>query len=662
MDVYIRLCLYFLFTVSTQAGPLFTASLGTLTPYLAETIPTCAQPCLQAFVADSFPSTICSSPSLNCLCTSDSETGYTIGEGALTCIASDCPDWDQDEAISAYEVCSNVVGAVSNTHSIITATHTAVTTVSNIVSTTPSTSSSTISTTSSRRSVHSSSSTSTMASSNTFTSTAASTSATATSTLPPSSPAFAAPASKSSSAPPRTVLSTPEIAGIVVASIGAAALAFGLCFLLFCCRRRKQVKRHSGSSFGGDKVVDSSVDSTPDLAILAARDWGHDPEGKEVVEENRQAVPPQSIVTTFGADREGEWSQWRRNTAPQDIGLALAPGVLTTGHPSPVTPSSRRTRNSQLLPEKPSYSLFPRPLQPSPHSRRASQSHESQIASRETLGKKPSPPTASSSRFPNSIDTSQTNMQGELRPYNPSSPLQIFPHMQAARSQAGYQPFCKDATTTEPTEEPHWSESPGLVIGQPLPAHTSPSARGLRLGQSIHSQYTSNSHPYPPPPPPLHIRPSSGTSNHTPRRKKSDPRPATWFSTGSETSFEDADVEDFPEPISALTPVKEQHSPITYPRVPIAAAESPTRRPEMPDRSDSLLARRRGEGRAAELTNGIQPRGSPRIVRQSAKSQILQSPVLSEPLASGSSTSNSPRWIGRGAGMTSPPSGWPARR
>lgn len=662
MDVHLRLFLYLLPTAYTWAGPLSTASPVPLTADLVERIPTCAQPCLQAFVADSFPSSVCSSPSINCLCTSDSESGYTIGEGALSCLVSDCPAWDEDEAVLAYEICGNIAGAVSKTHSIITATHTAVTTVSGTVSTTSTSStrhSTSTTSTSSRLSFSSPSSASAIASSTNSLVSAATGSASSTTTTPSSSPIIAAPASTSSGPPPKPILSKPQIAGIVVASIGAAALAFGLCFLLFCCRRRNQVKRYSGSSFGGGKVGGSSVDSTPDLAILAAREWGHDPEGKEVVGGNPETLPPRLSVTSPQTTGEGGWSQWRRNTAPQDIGLALAPGLLTSAHPSPVTPSSGRTRNSQLLPEKPSYSLFPPSTRPSPHSRRGSQGLQVQPASRNTVIQRASPLEVSNGRFSSPLDTSHTYMQGVHTSRSPSSPLQIFPHMHAARPQASYQPY-REAPTPGPTESSH--KSPGVLVRNPLPAHAPLSAGGLRLGQAVHRQYSSIRPPYPPLPPPLNPHHSGGAPTNTLRRKKSDSRPATWLSTGSETSFEDADADEPPEQVSALTPVNEQHSPITYPRIPTTAAESLTRRPQMPDRSASLLARRRGEGRAVELASRNQPRSSPSAVRQSAKSQILQSPVLSEPLATGSPSSNSPRITGRGAGIDPPPSGWPVRR
>ena len=670
-DVHLRIYLFCLFTAHTWAGPLSTPSPAFLTPFLANKVPICAQPCLESFVADSFPPSVCSSPSINCLCTSDSETGYTIGEGALSCLASDCRDWDEDEAISAYDVCSNIDGSLPNTHTILTATHTSSTTVSGSppAATTASGTSyqSTTSTPSRRSSLSSPSAASTSTPSFNGMTTTASFSSSSTTQTPASSMA-ALPGSTQPSPAPTPVLTKPQVAGVVVASIGASALAFGLCFLLFCCRRRKHVRRHSGSSFGGDKVVGSTTDSTPDLAIIAARDFGHDPEGKEVVPPNRKQSPPQVTVMTPASTGEGGWSQWRRNTAPQDIGLALAPGVFTQGHPSPKTPASHRTRNSQLLPEKPSYSLFPPPLRPSPQSRRVSQSLEAQLAARNASTAESSLPQVTGPRFPSTLDTSQSTMQGDSSSRSPVPRLNIFPFMQAARAESGHKPY-RQELPSDMISGPQWSAPTDSLIRKPLPAHASPSARGIRLGRSIHNKDAGT----------LRdrlarkstvLKPLDTSSSSTSRREKSDSRPPTWFSTGSETSFEDAE-DDAADPISALTPVKERHNSDKTDSVFPNSLSS--LRPNPLSRGDSLLARRREDQEATMAAENMTPLSVLNIVRHSAKQQILQSPILSEPLGTDSSSLDSPRTnrigamtppprIKKGAGMTPPPSGWPGRR
>lgn len=50
-------------------------------------VPQCAQECFRSFIAANFDSRICgNSPSLQCLCRQTGLSGYTVGEGAVSCI------------------------------------------------------------------------------------------------------------------------------------------------------------------------------------------------------------------------------------------------------------------------------------------------------------------------------------------------------------------------------------------------------------------------------------------------------------------------------------------------------------------------------------------------------------------------------------------------
>jgi hypothetical protein len=61
-----------------------------LTSEITNFIPSCAQECFKSFLEINFPSTPCSTtPTLNCLCSHNSTSGYTIGEGAVQCIISE---------------------------------------------------------------------------------------------------------------------------------------------------------------------------------------------------------------------------------------------------------------------------------------------------------------------------------------------------------------------------------------------------------------------------------------------------------------------------------------------------------------------------------------------------------------------------------------------
>lgn len=62
----------------------------TLSPEVEAFIPSCAQVCFESFVSSNFPESVCgTTPTLDCLCSSNSTSGYTIGEGAVQCIVSE---------------------------------------------------------------------------------------------------------------------------------------------------------------------------------------------------------------------------------------------------------------------------------------------------------------------------------------------------------------------------------------------------------------------------------------------------------------------------------------------------------------------------------------------------------------------------------------------
>lgn len=682
MDVCLRLLLYSLLLPFIRAGPLYTVS---LTPYLAETQPTCAQACLDSFITENFPSSVCSRPlNFGCLCSSASVSGFTIGEGALRCLVSTCPQSDESEAEAAYSVCRGINNARPDTHSTITATRSAAQTVG---AHTPTLSGShTNSNTQHSRSPSGSQKSSISFSASSTAHRTDSANSTATNSLPlptssiagasftsastslitpaTSSTSFtAAPASSSAVSPPSPVLTKPQIAGVVVAGVGAVALGFGFCFLLCFFRRRKVSRRHSGSSFGGDKILDSH-DSTPDMAATAVRDFGRSPQQGE----GHPSGGPLTLITPAHTG-EGGWSQWsRRNTAPVEIGLGVGPEAPKSAldEHSPNTPASYRT-TSQLLPDKPIYSLFPPPLRFDAQSKRASQVLQGPRAAPEAPSNHP-PASRSAPRFPSSMDTSQAHLQSgsDSRSrssdpfYDPKIPsLQVYSSTQASRPRPGSGGY-RGVPWTQPAE----------TIRKPLPAHQSPSARGL-WPTSSREQQPSLPKIYPPPPPIEDHYLAAIHNSHRrkvpPRRKSNKSNASTHFSNGSETSFEDADVDDLPEPVSALSPVAEVRSParqyprgqVTYPSVPTSAAESPTLRAnryELPARSDSLVAKRRGNEKAGEMSSGLLPNNH---VRDTAKWKILVSPGLED--INSNPTSRSPR-SARGVGRTPSLGAAPTRR
>lgn len=656
--------LHFLLIPWTLAGP---ASMGSLTPNLAQVLPSCAQGCLESFIASNFPSSSCGTPpDFSCLCVTSSASGLTIGEGSLECLYSACPNYDFDNliAISVYEVCADVQGAKPNTHSTLTATLITVTSATGAVRATP-TSSNDFSHNSDSKSIFSSvssvafrtktlitSATGSSASSPkttsfsgyTRTTTAASggvglyaTPTTTTSTSFTSSISAAASSSSSALAAPaaaaKPVLTKPQIAGVTVAGVGAAAIAFGLCFLCLCLRRKRS-KRRSGWSFGGDKIVDSQ-ETTPDMATIGSRPFANRPlaSSPPAVE----AAPPTHrdlrIVTPSTSGDDG-WNRYQRSmNQGEEIALAtnLPPSTSPDHSPiDPITPASYRT-SSQLLPDKPTYSLFPPPLRITPRNSSA------------PAGLSPSGPTALrqgsspyakySPRFPSKMDTSQAHLQpgsGRQRSlsdpfyddFNRSPPPNVKQHLQGSR------PRYPGSSRPVPSNYPGAWIMPNENARKPVPALQSPSARGLRPAPSKTRQPILPK-PYPPPPPPpppleQHYIAAieRSHSRKDPRRKQSTSSSKfTRFSNGSETSFEDADEDEARAVRTFLSPVAESpalrsppRSGITYPSIPVSAAESYTRnppeeapaRPELPTRSDSLLSKRLGEQKAREIAGRLQ--------------------------------------------------------
>lgn len=640
--------LYLLLTPSTWAGPLSTAS---LTPDLANIIPTCAQSCLESFIAENFPTSVCGPPpNFPCLCTSDSTSGFTIGEASLECLATGCSVFEESEAVAVYEVCTGVQNAKPNTHSTLTAIQTSVISYT-VGAEQPSETNSNNQPSASLSNAYSKSSISTAASSTASGFTTKVTSATRsysshsatqhsqttsspadgvhanttpTTTSTSSATRATAAAASSSALPP--VLTKPQIAGVTVAGVGAAAIAFGLCFLIFCCRRRRPDRHSISSSFGGDKIVDSE-ESTPDMSAIARRDFAHHPQARE---EYAAALPPIIIpppaprrklrLETPATSSEDGWDQYQRDMDTEYMGPQVPPKSARDF--SPITPASNRTRNSQLLPDKPSgnrYSLFPPP---------------SRTPRKSIPGSSLRPPgnsgSSAATRSPSSVNTSQSNLQHgyDLRqprsdPFldSSNSPPNIYSHVQASRPRS--QHLRPQGQLHPAFRVPSW-EQPTGVVRKPLAAHQSIGARGAMP----YSEPTQQRGPFQPYRPPtsrdLNHRGADDNSQSHNQPSRHISNASTRFSNGSDTSIEE---EAAPAPLKLRSPF--QGGAVRYPSVPVSAAESPTRHPnvaELPTRSDSLANRRLGKQKAQEIVDRLPDERQPPSRRKSAKYQILVSP------------------------------------
>ena len=568
------------------------------------------------------------------------------------CLASNCPGQEEVHGSDVYEVCSTIPGAQPNVHPTLTTSYDPSTTDNSRKSVSTSFSSS-IPT---QRSTISSIASPALTASNTA-SGIEKTKATATESISSSttisssvnqhtgtvSPTNVAPSPASSSRAAATAaLTKPQLAGVIVASVGAAVIVFGLCVLLLCCRRRKtHRRRHSDTSFIGDKTLESH-ESTPDMAAIAARDFAAE-------DEPREKGPPRAPLTivTPVQTNHGGWQNWARSTnpSPRNIGLALGPELPYSAKegPLPITPGSYST-NSQLLPERPNYNLFPAPLRAGPDSRRMSQNLKPPIPA--YAPERPS--QMNQPRFPSSVDTSQANLQGASRQRSLSDPFYNNPESSTLHGYRGIPFTDPSAAVTRPTQAYYPYE----------PLDISPTSTTTR------TQQPSLPRTYPPPPPIEQHYLASIERSHSrknPSRKKSTNSSqftrSTRFSDGSETSFEDADLDDFPLPRSELSPVAEGRSPpqkspkVVYPAVPHSAAESSYRiinRPR-PYRKESLVAKRRGDEKAAELANSLQGHD----VTQTAKWKILVSPGLESLDGSSSGSPYTARSVGRTPPMRS---------
>lgn len=629
-----------------RAGPLPTTSLS---PDITRIVPSCAISCLQNFVAVNYPTDLCSSQNFNCLCQSSSTDGYTLGEGALTCLVARCLEQDDVHRYAVYDICQNIPGALPNTHSTLIAnwpsaptgavdpSYTAPSTSATVASTSstipslsttlpspPSTAlaSSTDSglrTSASRASSkieqNQTSHTGLMASATTAPSMITTSSQVASGA--PSSPArtaqepssthTAAAAGNTSAAAPAPVLTKPQVAGIIVASVGAALVAAGLCLLLVCFRCRKARRRNSDTSMIGDKVMNTR-ESTPDMQAIAARDFGT--RGRATRSSHGGA---QAWVQTTHAE-------------PHNVGPAVNPRRSTSvaEEPSPRTPRSPRI-TSQLLPEKSirqSYTIFPpkprTPVTGPRSSQRISHNHANPMQVYEP-GR--SPPM-NGPNFPSSHDTSQADLQGDSRQRSLSDPF--------------YEPRTASYRGVSMIPEP-------LVPAQRTPSHEyRPSTHQPTHTVSLRTQQPSLPRTHPPPPTvDQHYleaidrshsqrRPRRNTSTHSSQY--------TRFSEGSDiTTFEEGDelepIPPLPQQRHALSPVAEMRTTpralasVLYPAVPKTAAEDHRRiidRPRPPSRKQSLASKRRGSQKAAELEGGFKPGD----VRKTAKYRILVSPGI----------------------------------
>ncbi|MCJ1268168.1 hypothetical protein MMC22_008054 [Lobaria immixta] len=584
--------------LATLAGQPSTASLPTA---LASAIPDCAQSCVESFIANEFPTSVCSTPQdLDCLCTKTGKSGFTLGEGSLRCVVTTCVGVGDSEGtqfeyqgrVEAYTICAGIPNANPMTHGTLTATRSPTPTVSisstrttrksssssrrsrtNTLSSrsrtrsstlvpapTSDTTSTTALTTKSTGSVTSQSaglrsSTSSSLSSllkTTHSSTIASSSPTSSfSTIPPTSSA-----TEPASALSKGKLSNGKIAGIAFGAL-FAALAFAVIIFFICRnRRRRSNRRDSGSTFGGDDLL-ANYPSSPGLYHRV----GGEPEPNYISRQFTQLEGQEGQITPIGANRSSP-NPWRNSVQPTSTPGRTIRQVMAE---SPM--SSKRSRTpSTLLPDKPAlYSLYPAPLRVN-HSVSPESPGGGVVPGAAGIGQRSAMGLSKASpRGRISPDTSQVSPQRDSSDPQPSaSDPFVDPRSDPTLAMYGRQrsqnPRSEVLTYGRPNPEVlnhgPWTQSLDN-LRKPVPARQSSSARSLTRQKAAKasispSDYTGRQmFDFPPNPITIPRKP-------VPIRKSAPRRSATHYSSASDTSFEDAGCEDAIPTANAIPPPVEE--------------------------------------------------------------------------------------------------------
>lgn len=618
MDHFLWPFIYFLFPLSSLASR---PSMVSLAPSLIARIPPCAQACVESFISEELPVSLCPPlKDLECLCANNSASGLTLGEGSIRCVASSCADRDLGSDYMVYEICAGIKGAVSMTHKTLTATqpappstsvrkttHTSESSISNSLSTTKpsfSTVTSSISTSFSRSFKTNSTA------SNTDTSTTPpvilptrshSSGATVDSTT--STVATSSGSASAALASANKSLTKPQIAGIAVVGVVGVAIAIGVIFLICCVRRKRSKKRLSGSSFGGDRIIDS-FPNTPGHSNARNRGTEHAHRSRDLVIVDGQRGP----ITPNG-NNGSQTSLLGRNFHPDEIGVAVVPEMRenSRAEETPSSAASYRT-TSKLLPDKPSYySLYPSPL------RIKSMNCQKNLAASPLLGEAevgvgqtsliPSSPPS-----PRARDASQKQPRHGYSPLRPSasdpfldSRSDLHPGMYAneRRKPLRLETTSNERSNPEVRNQAIWTRSLDN-LHKPVPARQSSSARGLNQQMNTYASISPSEYTGRPLFDPLGAIQSQPRKPVPTRNRRSiQRRPSTRYSNASDTSFETAGDEDETPPLPVIHPILSpvQESPalhssrnqVAYPGFSNLAAsrrfdnlpelESPTRRP-----------------------------------------------------------------------------------
>lgn len=510
---------------------------------------------------------------------------------------------------------------------------------------------------------------------------------TATTTTSSTSTAIAAAAAANAAKP---VLTKPQIAGIAIGGVACAAITLGLLFFIFCLRRRRTDNRLSGSSFGNDKVISSNPVSP-----------GFFPPRNEALE-RAQSVSPGFLPSRNGdaerahsmrdvarIERQYGFVTPERNNAsetafgrnslhPEEIGLAVGSETMERlVDETPPSAASYRT-TSKLLPDKPTYSLYPSPLRIK-NPRSPVSPISGHLQGEAGIGQKGLMPLSRPSpRLGNSSDTSPLQPQQGFSPLHASVSDPFLDHRSAPRALTYSSPRrqalrLETPSTNRPQPETFsngpWTQSLDN-LRKPVAARHSSSARELNRQKAAFASISPSDYAGRSLFQPLTDRPSPLRHEGRGRKRSNEPQPAAVrYSSASETNFEDTDDEGVPPmptfhpflspfqssgDVSSSKPPGSVTSQQPNPRPPAASPTPKTGRRKQPEHaplSTPNVAGRNGmqkrkalpgvpeipdnplipTGRGRHEQVSVTPRERERItgdVRNTAKWQILVSPGL----------------------------------
>ncbi|KAL4782404.1 hypothetical protein BJX76DRAFT_291028 [Aspergillus varians] len=410
---------------------------------LLDLMPKCASECIESFISSEYPRNACSTGcDLNYLCTENTASGYTLGEAALRCSLSLCST-EVAMSFDTYSICDSVPGALPRTHPTIVATitspanPTSVTTEPTTMVTTQSKATNTRSTTdptstdstptepdhtatTTKPKSSTSTTDSTPDSSSTETDKPTSTTSTDSSPSATSDETTDAPSQRSS-------LNSGAVIGVSVASGIAGFFIIGV-IIIFCCRKlRRKAQDREFFEIGGHMSEPPDFSFPPKRPLMGPRPspgaLNTDSESARLVppvdaEYQRPAPYPAVIVTQ--PEEDCNYSRMPANTTDRS-------GVQSSNLDLDAASTVSSRTVSDLLPDKPAYELYPRPLRWSQHKKSRPSSRVTLFDEGSHMGfrKLPSPPLQQSSFTPGS-ERSQNRVPMAGLPANPRAMMYGF--------------------------------------------------------------------------------------------------------------------------------------------------------------------------------------------------------------------------------------------